>query len=801
MPRFDWKRPLLALGLVCSVWFELGSAADVHAADADYYFDYYADHAEIIDYGGTDTEIVIPETSRGLPVTAIGNRAFQAKELTKVTLPERLETIGENAFSYNHLTEIDIPASVTSIGHFAFWRNDLTKVILHEGLQTIGAAVFKENVISEIEIPASVRYMEMNVFNGIGLKKLKLNEGLPEVGYGVFQHNELTEVEVPSTAKFVERFAFRDNKLNRVLLNEGLEEIWYSAFDYNELTSIVIPTTVNTIYGDAFYMNKLAFAVIPPSVNTIEHNSFGGNPADFTIIGAPGSPAHDFATTYNYTFKDAATIPMPDIQIAPGSQDWAQSAATTVTGATYNIYNLKYAWSNTETEPGPEAEWRLWGPGDEIEQTAEGEWYLHVQGSLLDRADAWRSGGRFRVDRTPPTLGVTMTTGPSATPYVDDTWSPRPVTVNATASDPYGEIREIVVETDNGSTSSVAAYSGNTYSVTFAVYGAYELKITAIDQAGNASVTEQRIVKIDNSPSPVSTPDEKSGNARLKEFIVSDGVLTPAFSGDVTQYTLRVDPDVPSITASLSPEHTQATTAVDGQALGSGKVTVDIPLGPDVRQFEIVVTAEDGTKRTYKVVLEREGAGPAEAPPTGEACKARSTFNDIAGHWGEPFIFEAGCQGIVQGYPDGSFNPDRPITRAEFVVMLAGLFQWGDAEATISFSDLAGREHWAGQAIAQAAAAGIVSGYPDGRFEPEATITRAEMAVMIARALGLGADAGATASFADDADIPAWAKSAVGSIHRLGIVIGRGGNNFAPDGAATRAEAAVMLLRAADIRE
>src|SRR5690606_4876250 len=155
----------------------------------------------------------------------------------------------------------------------------------------------------------------------------------------------------------------------------------------------------------------------------------------------------------------------------------------TVTGATYNIFNLKYAWSNTETAPGPEAEWRLWGPGDEIEQTAEGEWYLHVQGSLLDRTDAWRSDGRFRVDRTPPTLDVTMTAGPSATPYADDTWSTRPVTVNATATDPYGEIREIVVEIDNGSSGSVAAYPGGAYSVTFATYGTYEMKITEIGRA------------------------------------------------------------------------------------------------------------------------------------------------------------------------------------------------------------------------------------------------------------------------------------------------------------------------------
>ncbi len=796
---FDWKRLSLTLGVVGSMWFVLENTTRADTALSDFYFSHYADHAEVIDYGGEDTEIVIPETSRGLPVTSIGKRALRAKDLTKVTFPERLETIEEFAFDSNSLTEIEIPASVTSIGHFAFRNNALTKVTLHEGLQTLGAAVFQGSVISEIEIPSTVQFMEMNAFNGIGLTKLKLNEGLPEVGYGIFQHNKLTEVEIPSTVKTIERFAFRDNKLNRVTLHEGLENIWYSAFDYNELTSIVIPSTVNKIYGDAFYSNKLAFAVIPPSVNTIEPNSFGSNPPDFTIIGSPGSPAHHFATTYNYPFTDAATIPLPDIQFSPNSQDWSQSAEVTVTGATYNIFNLKYAWSNTVTEPGPEAEWRLWGLGDEIEQTVEGDWFLHVQGSLLDRAASWHSE-RFRVDRTSPTLGITMMTGLS--PYANDTWSAAPVTLSATASDPFGEIREIVVEMEHDSRSSVAAYPGNTHSILLGANGTYQLKITAIDQAGNVSAMEQRIVKINissnSSSSPSgSTPYEKSSNAKLKELLFSGGALTPMFSQDVTQYTLRISPELQSLTATLLPEHGQASTSLGGQALGSGRVKQDILLESDIKQLEIAVTAEDGTKRTYHVMLQRGTVESenAEHLPSESACSKSSPFTDIAGHWGEASIIEASCKKIIQGYPDGSFKPDRIITRAEFTVMLTGFFPKKDAAASPSFSDLANKEHWAKQAIAQAAAAGLVSGYPDGRFQPDKAISRVEMAYMLAKTIDLPTDTYSTTGFNDDTDIPDWAKNAVESLRRLGIVNGRGNTSFAPDGAATRAEAALMLLR------
>lgn len=739
---FDWKRRWIALGMIgaaCCVWLALAGIAGSHVAnanpDTDFTYHPVADGIEITDYAGPDTEVVIPDTLGGLPVTSIGYAAFQNKGLTKVTLNEGLLRIDNFAFSWNNLTEIKIPSGVTSLGN------------------------------------------------------------------STFMENELTAVDIPASVKTIGPYAFYENNINKVMLNEGLETIQEAAFIDNPITKIIIPSTVTTIEGSAFQNTDLAFAVIPQSVTTMSTTVFDlVSRPDFTIVGWVGSKAYDHANLRGIPFTDITTLPVPDIQFAPDSKDWAQTAATTVTGATYEHYNLRYAWSNTTTPPDLGTAWSPLAIGDEIEQPAEGEWYLHVYASPLDPADRWHSG-RFRVDRTPPTLSVAMTTDPSGDPYMNDTWSTEPVNVNVTASDPFGDIRHIMVEIDG-----VAAYAvpSDTHARTFNANGTYQLKLTAVDQAGNVSATELRTVKINGSnPPSSSTGSEQSGNARLKELIVSDGELNPAFSGDVTQYTLRLVPEIRSITITLLPELAQASTSLNGQTLGSGSVKADVSLEPDIRQLEIAVTAEDGTKRTYKVALEREDEDqePAETPEAEEPCSARAAFDDIAGHWGEPFIIEAGCQGIVQGYPDGSFKPDRLVTRAEFTVMLAGLFPGEGAQTALAFSDLAGKEHWAGQAIAQAAAAGIVSGYPDGAFRPEATITRAEMAVMIAKALGLPTDANLSTDFADDAEIPAWAKSAITSIHRLGIVIGRGGNRFVPIGAATRAEAAAMLLRTAENRE
>ncbi|WP_276355824.1 S-layer homology domain-containing protein [Cohnella caldifontis] len=72
---------------------------------------------------------------------------------------------------------------------------------------------------------------------------------------------------------------------------------------------------------------------------------------------------------------------------------------------------------------------------------------------------------------------------------------------------------------------------------------------------------------------------------------------------------------------------------------------------------------------------------------------------------------------------------------------------------------------------------------------------------MIANALKVPLDANAQTGFADNEDIPNWAKGAVKAIHKLGIVSGRGGNKFVPNDTATRAEAVVMLLRMLEVRE
>jgi len=185
----------------------------------------------------------------------------------------------------------------------------------------------------------------------------------------------------------------------------------------------------------------------------------------------------------------------------------------------------------------------------------------------------------------------------------------------------------------------------------------------------------------------------------------------------------------------------------------------------------------------------------ANPPATDGSATTKASFSDIAAHWAEAGIKQAVSAGIVSGYPDGTFKPGRTVTRAEFAVMLMNALKPQGDGGALTFTDKAMIGSWAQKSIAQAAYAGIISGYEDGSFRPNAEITRAEMAKMVAKALGLIGGTTETSGFADDKDIPNWAKGAAATIKNLGIIEGKGANRFAPGDKTTRAEAVTVLLK------
>jgi len=136
---------------------------------------------------------------------------------------------------------------------------------------------------------------------------------------------------------------------------------------------------------------------------------------------------------------------------------------------------------------------------------------------------------------------------------------------------------------------------------------------------------------------------------------------------------------------------------------------------------------EDPVLRAQMAIFLLKGVGV-----TPLASDGSHPFTDIAGHWAETWIEELFDTGMTGGYPDGTYRPENQITRAETAVFLLkgkhGNSYSPPAASGGAFTDVSG--HWAEAWIEQLAAEGIASGYPDGTFAPDQTVTRAEMAVL-----------------------------------------------------------------------
>ncbi|WP_241674922.1 S-layer homology domain-containing protein [Paenibacillus luteus] len=177
------------------------------------------------------------------------------------------------------------------------------------------------------------------------------------------------------------------------------------------------------------------------------------------------------------------------------------------------------------------------------------------------------------------------------------------------------------------------------------------------------------------------------------------------------------------------------------------------------------------------------------------------SFNDIKNHWANAEIMKAAEAGWINGYQDGSFRPQDKVTRAQLTTMLSRALLLSASEGKpTTFKDAEQIPSYARAHVSQAVTAGIVKGFEDHTFRPQRFITRSEIAVMVMRVIGYDEknSAGKQLAFGDAEQIQDWAYPAIVSATELGLVQGRGNNRFVPHGVATRAEAVVLILRLLD---
>lgn len=193
-----------------------------------------------------------------------------------------------------------------------------------------------------------------------------------------------------------------------------------------------------------------------------------------------------------------------------------------------------------------------------------------------------------------------------------------------------------------------------------------------------------------------------------------------------------------------------------------------------------------------------------EKPADGAQEKVKSgSFRDVTStHWAFASVERAAELGLVTGYSDGTFRPDTPVTRAQFVLMLWRMCGKPAAAKAASFADASA--DWYQDALSWAVEKGYVNGLSDTRFGPDAPITRQQAMAILFRLNGgqSGTELTLTGiyeqTFADSTTIASWAKDATWWAVYHELVSGVGGSRIAPEANASRAQIAAILLRYAD---
>ena len=250
-------------------------------------------------YIGNDTDVVIPQTINGKPVTMIGGWCFSRKfDLRSVTIPDSVTIISSCAFSQcTNLETVKLPSNLERLVSGVFEGSGITEISFPLTLKRVGYRTFADcKNLKEIFIPKGVIFEE-EVFAYAGLEKITFEEGVEVIAQAMFFGTPIKEVVLPQSVKTIGNSAFADcANLESIVLNEGLITIDTYAFGgTSKLKEIIIPKTVVNMNEDAFY-----------SCETMERVKFEGNaPADY-VSGLPQMPNY---TVYYHEGAEGFTSP------------------------------------------------------------------------------------------------------------------------------------------------------------------------------------------------------------------------------------------------------------------------------------------------------------------------------------------------------------------------------------------------------------------------------------------------------------------------------------------------------------
>ena len=760
--------------------------------------------------------VTIPAEIGGVAVTSIGQNAFNGKKVVAVDFSNatNLEKIDNQAFMHSPVASVDLSnTQVTVIGKFAFGDcTSLENVILPNTLTVLGSSVFTD--CKHVESIRLVDSPESVVF--------ALPESLTSIGYQCFKNcfapDVNAKVVIPASVETIEKEAFyyngsADPIIQIVVKNKDISQYSGDAFKVYSRDSkriIVLPTmsAYNSYYSGA---GKAQGCLTYPVEITFD----GTNETELHLNGKPLGYQLDNTTGF-WELNDAYALPTAQgsgtpVDPKPGYEyvtggGWKLKENDEVLDVTKNLK----ADQDAVTAVSGGGKYEILAPT--ISYLVDGESKLvdanqpftvtigdskeHSIGIQVDHPLLKENQGTdedyvyfeyYWFDEVSLGDGKNTLNGPRSTEeqkrfsaatsnvkiqYVDGKHNTIPIAkteharYEGSSYEGYNDYYLVVVfgyHVVNGKKADTPFYlsanngigAGNAN----ATHGPHLLQVK-VDEVRVITATADEHGKIAPAAGTITVPkgesktftitpdsgyhikdvlvDGKSVGAvekytfeKVREKHTIEAVFALA-SGVVSTYTFENVVDNHTIHATFARKHTPTPSTP----------TVEIPdddaLGLNTTDhFAYIVGYGNGEVRPQNNITRAEVATIFFRLLTDDVRDENLTktnrYSDVAAtSWYNTAVSTLSSMGIITGYPDGTFRPNAAITRAEFAAIAARFDNDGDKTAA-KFSDIA--THWAKDEISIAYNNGWITGYPDGTFGPQRDITRAETMTLVNRVL------------------------------------------------------------------
>ena len=741
--------------------------------------------------------VTIPAEIGGVAVTSIGQNAFNGKKVVAVDFSNatNLEKIDNQAFMHSPVASVDLSnTQVTVIGKFAFGDcKSLETFIFSNTLTSLGnsdgASVFTD--CRSLKVMRLAGSPEGVVF--------ELPEGLTTIGYQCFKNCFADGVDakviIPASVATLGEGAFYDEHITQIIFEKTVDP-WknedYSGYANSAITPpsdcdriIVLPDnkcfaaySTQVGYGSKLqkictYPIKITFSPLGKQEQHLNHALLGWtyNPAtklwdfnnNYKLPDTNGATTGNDRPGYEYVggWKLRSSYQVLNENEKLEAKDNPSDRAT-VSGE-YKLANPTISYlvdGKTEVVDADQPFTVTIGDGKEHsigiqvdhpllkENQGTDEDYVYFEYYWFDEVSLGDGKNTLNGPRsTEEQKRFSAATSNVKIQYVDGKHNTIPIAkteharYEGSSYEGYNDYYLVVVfgyHVVNGKKADTPFYlsanNGIGVGNANATHGPHLLQVK-VDEVRVITATADEHGKIAPAAGTITVPKGKSETFTITPdsgYHIKDVLVDGKSVGAVSTYTFENVVDNHTIHATFARKHTPTPSTP----------TVEIPdddaLGLNTTDhFAYIVGYGNGEVRPQNNITRAEVATIFFRLLTDDVRAENLTktnrYSDVAAtSWYNTAVSTLSSMGIITGYPDGTFRPNAAITRAEFAAIAARFDNDGDKTAA-KFSDIA--THWAKDEISIAYNNGWITGYPDGTFGPQRDITRAETMTLVNRVL------------------------------------------------------------------